>query len=434
MPLKAGFGQVDITPKIGINKAGWLKYDTASVSDRILDPLFARAVVLQSEGAQTGIISLDVLSIRWTQANNIRKRIQETFGFVGANIMIAATHNHAGPATVNLGDVRREEGYLQLLEDGAVQAFQRALAAVQEAQLGFGHTLEWQVGFNRRIVMRDGTARMKGSFAAPNSLYLEGPMDPEVGVIAVRSVDAKNMGLIVNFACHPIHHGGDTAISAGFPGVLARKMEKEGWPQTMFLNGACGNISHQDPTGIVADKTMEMAGETLANDAVRAIEKIEYSSDLAVRCVSKSIRIPFRMITEHEVKGTTWGAQRAVEYEETSMYDRDIPRTIAKIRKREFNLAEVQALRLNGLVLVAIPAEFFVESGLWVKKKVYPLHALIVTHANGMIGYVPTQEAFLHGGYETTFAGWSRLSHEAAELITTTAVDLLSQFPIEKDK
>jgi hypothetical protein len=432
MPLKAGFAKIDITPHIGIKKAGWLKFDTTDVSDKILDPLYAKALVLQSEKAQIAFISLDVLSIRWTQANSIRKRIQETCGFSGANIMIAATHNHAGPATVNLGDARREEGYLQLLENGAVQAFQKALAAVQEAQLGFGHTFEWQVGFNRRIVMRDGTARMKGSFADPNSLYLEGPIDPEVGVIAVRSLNAQNMGLIVNFACHPIHHGGDTVVYAGFPGVLAREMEKKGWPQTLFFNGACGNISYQDPTGVVPDKTMEMAGKALANDAERAIATAEYSKDLELRCVSKSIRIPFRKITEHEVKGTTWGAQRAVEHEETSMYDRDIPRTIAKIRKKKFNLAEIQAFQLNRLVMVSIPAELFVENGLWIKKKAYPQHALVVTHANGMIGYVPPQEAFLHGGYETTFAGWSRLSSKAAGLITRTAVDLLRKFPIRK--
>jgi hypothetical protein len=347
--------------------------------------------------------------------------------------MIAATHNHAGPATVNLGDARREESYLHVLEDGAVKAFQNALATLQAAQLGFGHTFEWEVAFNRRIVMRDGTATMKGTFADPNSLYLEGPIDPEVGVIAVRSLTGQKLGLIVNFACHPIHHGGDTVISAGFPGALVQEMVKRGWPQTMFLNGACGNLSYQDPTGLIPDKTMQIAGQALAKDADKAIDKIEYSSEVDLHCVSKTIKIPFRKITEHEVKGTTWGAQRAVEYEETSMYDRDIPLTIAKIAKRKFNLAEIQAFRINHLALVSIPAEFFVESGMLIKTRAHPLHALVVTYANGMIGYVPTQDAFLRGGYETTFAGWSRLSPMAAGLITRTAVDLLRRFPVQEE-
>jgi hypothetical protein len=39
MGFRAGFAEVDITPEPGIEKIGWLK---KIVSDRVLDPLFAR--------------------------------------------------------------------------------------------------------------------------------------------------------------------------------------------------------------------------------------------------------------------------------------------------------------------------------------------------------------------------------------------------------
>jgi len=103
MSLKAGFAETDITPAVGTKKAGWLKFDTTSVSDTIIDPLCARAAVFESDGEGIGLISLDILSIRWTQVSNIRKRIQAACRFPGERIMIAATHNHAGPATSNLG-------------------------------------------------------------------------------------------------------------------------------------------------------------------------------------------------------------------------------------------------------------------------------------------------------------------------------------------
>ena len=110
------------------------------------------------------------------------------------------------------------------------------------------------------------------------------------------------------------------------------------------------------------------------------------------------------------------------------MYDRDIPKTVEKIKKKKFNLAEIQAFLMNQIAIVAIPAELFVENGLLIKEKANPLHALIVSPANGMAGYVPHKDAFVRGGYETTFSGWSRLAPEAADLIIEKADSLLEKF------
>ncbi|GAG34883.1 unnamed protein product, partial [marine sediment metagenome] len=58
--MRAGFAEIDITPPVGILKMGWLK---RIVSDRVLDPLYARAAVFEHEGARVGFIQLDTLSI-----------------------------------------------------------------------------------------------------------------------------------------------------------------------------------------------------------------------------------------------------------------------------------------------------------------------------------------------------------------------------------
>jgi neutral ceramidase len=425
MSLKAAFSEMDITPEIGTKKAGWLKFDSTDVSDTVKDNLFARAAILQTEATRIAFISLDILSIRWTQTSHIRRRIEQQFGFPGANIMICATHNHAGPATVNLGDTRRDEKYLEFLEEAVVRAFQKALNGLREAQLGFGHIYEWEVAYNRRVVMRDGTARMKGSFSDAASLHLEGPIDPEVAVIAVQTTGGENLGTIVNFACHPIHHGGDTVISAGYPGALAREMKARGWPATLFLNGASGNLSHGDPSGTHEEKTLDQVGAVLACDVERVIKTLAYSHEVILHSQSKTVRLPFRKITDDEIRGTTRGAQRSVEYEISSVYERDIPSTVAKIRSRRFNLAEIQVFHVDNVAFAATPAELFVENGLLIKEKAFPVHALVVSHANGAVGYVPHKGAFLRGGYETTFGGWSRLAPQAADVIIETAVDLI---------
>ena len=92
-----------------------------------------------------------------------------------------------------------------------------------DAKVGVGRGLNADIAFNRRLVMRDGTVRTHGSFKDPDALGFEGPIDPEVGVLAARGKDGKILGALVTYACHPGHKGGDPMFSAGYPGVLAAR-------------------------------------------------------------------------------------------------------------------------------------------------------------------------------------------------------------------
>lgn len=415
--MQAAFVETDITPPIGTRKIGWLKI---VVADRILDPLFARVAVFESGGESLAFIQLDTLCIRWTQVADIRRRIAAKHGFPESRIMVAATHNHAGPAVANVGEVLRDEAYIETLVTKIVTAFGDALKNLQPAEIGFGHAFEWKIAFNRRVIMRDGTTRTHGRFSDPNALCLEGPIDPEVAVIAARQPGGSLLGCLVNFACHPTHHS-DGAVTAGFPGVLAQTAKQRGCPVTLFLNGAAGNIHTSNPID-GANVSMEDAGRMLADDVDRAIQQMKFRPDAKLSSATKTIQLPYRKATEAEIKGTVRGAQRFVD---PAIYDRTIPALLEKIRRQGTNSAEVQALFLDEYALVAIPAEYFVELGLRIKEQAWPQHALIVGYANGMVGYVPTREAFERGGYETTFISSSRLAPEAGDLLADCAIGLI---------
>ncbi|MCA1807898.1 MAG: hypothetical protein LC725_00270, partial [Lentisphaerae bacterium] len=241
--MQAGFAEIDITPPIGTRKIGWLK---EIIGTCVLDPLFARAAALDDGTQRIGFIQLDLLSIRWTQVNRIRQRISAELDFPGENVMIAATHNHAGPAVANTGDVARDETYIARLEDRCVAVFADALRALDSAEYALGSAMEPDLAFNRRMIMRDGTVMTQRKLSI-EALGLEGPADHEVGLLAVRDKNHALKGCIVNFTCHPVHHGGEDVFSAGYPGVLAALMKQRGCPATLFLNGASGNIIYRDP-------------------------------------------------------------------------------------------------------------------------------------------------------------------------------------------
>ncbi|MCY2924326.1 MAG: hypothetical protein NT031_02630 [Planctomycetota bacterium] len=420
MSLRVGFAQVDITPPVGTLKIGWI---IRIVSDRVIDPLYARAAVLQSEGGSVGLISLDTLCVRWTQAAEIRRRIEARYGFPGANIMVAATHNHAGPAVKKFEGTPRDEGYVETMIAKTVEMCGAALAGARDARIGFGSCAEFSVAHNRRVVQRDGTVRTHGTFADANALCLEGPIDPEVGVLAATTGEGEPLGVVVNFACHPTHHCATGELSAGFPGALANEMKKCGWPVTVFLNGPCGNLHFSDPTRPGDEKTKEQIGAMLAADVEKALGQIAFRAEAVLAGGSRTIQLPFRAVTDAEIKGAVRGAQR---FADTELYDRSIATILERIRTRGAQPAEVQALSIDDHAFVGIPAEYFVEHGLRIKQEAHPRHALVVSCANGMVGYVPTREAFRRGGYETTLGCPSMLAPEAGDLLADAAIALLS--------
>lgn len=432
MALQAGFAEIEITPPVGTHKIGWLK---DIVSETILSPLYAHVALFRTpavNGAaanQVVLVSLDTLFIAWPEVTAIRAGIAQQYGFPGNNILVAATHNHAGPAVTHAGDVPKDEAYARFLVSQVIAAFGQALANLEDAEIGRGRCFEWRVAHNRRVVMRDGTVRTHGTFDDSESLYLEGPVDPEVAVLGVRRKGGGLLGALVNYACHPTHHGGDAAIDAGFPGVLADRLRAWGCPVTLFLNGASGNLHTADPCHGGENMPAEQAGEILAGDVQRVLEEMAFSDEVPVGTAALAIDLPYRKLTDAEIEGRAYGAQRFID---PAIYDRAIPLLAEQIRRRGAHRAEIQVVSVGDCAVVGVPGEYFCEFGLQIKKAAYPLRAWVATCANGRVGYIPTAAAFRRGGYETTFGPSSMLSPEAGDMIAQAAIALIATQRPEK--
>jgi len=354
--------------------------------------------------------------------DNVRHKISDRYGFPGESIMVSATHSHAGPAVANIGDAKRDDAYLEFLEEKIVEVFGQAFAGMQEAEVGFGRCVEKRMTSNRRVVMRDGTTKCQQSFANPDTLYVEGPTDPELVVLAARDASGDVMGTLVNYASHPTHYGPTEYISAGYPGVLAAELKSRGCPVTLFLQGACGNQGPYDPYNGPDGKGMEEIGRTLTEDVDQVLSQIEYRKGVALDSRMRSLQLPFRSVSEEEARGDIRGAQRFID---PTIYDRTIPGVLERFKRMGSQPAEVQALSIDEYSFVAIPAEYFVQPALRIKEEPYPRRAVVVGYANGMIGYVPHAEAFKRGGYETTFTDSSRMAPETGDLLADCAIGLV---------
>lgn len=424
--FRAGFGEVDITPPKGTPRQGW---NSKLVGESALDPLFARAAVFQAnDDGPVVVIQLDVALVSAADTAAIRDLVRESHGIPGARVMVTATHNHSGPAMIDEA-LPRDGRYIRRMIGATSEAVGKALAACEECEMAAGTAFEFDVATNRRILMRDGSVRTHGSFADPAALGFEGPIDPEVAVLAFKGSDGALRGALVNFACHPTHHGGDPIFSAGYPGVVARELKARGIPVTLFLQGAAGNIAYDDPRGRPV-KTMEEIGRILADDALKALAKPAWSRPTTVSAESKILSIPYRDVTEADIKGTARGAQR---FGEPGYYDRTVPPLVAMIREKKAETAEVQVIRIGNVALAAQPSESFVEHGLRIKEATWPTRTMVVCYANGMLGYLPHEEAFRRGGYECTFGPPSRMAPRAGRDLADAAIDLITPGKTQAD-
>ena len=418
--MKAGFAEIDITPPAGTKKGGWMEDLEAQV---FLDPLFARTAIFATERTKIAFLQLDLLSVSWNDIDDIRRRIEKKFAFPGKNIMVSATHNHAGPAICRLAPVEKQTGYLELMKRKCVKVFGQAIGTLQDAEIGQECVKEFDVAFNRRTVMRDGTVKTQTFYSNPDALYQEGPADPEAAVIIARSLDGQPLGALFNFACHPTHHGGTNEISAGFPGILAAKVKSLGIPVCLYLNGAYGNVINVD---FQHEKvySKEEAGDRLFEDFKKATGEMQFSGNIELGITAKTVQLPYRDITDDEYHGRVRGAQR---FRSAELYEKDIDHTRDKIARGKTLPAEIQVLKLGDWYFTGIPAEYFVEFQLQIKTETYPKRAFVVGGANGMLGYVPTRDAFTRGGYETTLGPPSRMAPETGNIIARNAINLIKE-------
>ena len=423
--MRAAAASVDITPPVGTSLAGYFHERRAS---GIHDPLYAKALVVEDGPQVIAIVACDLIATTRETVRKIRAIARDQCGIPAQNIMVASTHTHLGPTTVEVLQSTTDGNALDRVVEGAAQALAQAASELQNASICLSRGELHGVAFNRRYRMADGTVRTNPG-ADPDIISPVGPVDPEVIVLAFTGEDGKTIALVVNFALHLDTIGGDV-ISADYPAFMSEAVQRELGQnvQVLFLNGACGDINHinfMNPADPISGFERSRAiGEALGR---KVLELLPQGKPVGggVRSRSASVRLPVRAISPADAAE----AQRvlasappfgAMSVEQVYAYE------AVQVSKLPPSVeAEIQGLTLGECALVGIPCEVFAELGLEVKRQ-SPFRATVVVElANGYEGYLPTRRAYEEGGYEVRTARSSKLAPGCGESVVEAAVRVL---------
>jgi neutral ceramidase len=433
--FRAASSQVEITPKNGTPLAGY--YHARAVAG-MLDPLYAKTIVMEQDGVHAALVVLDVAYTTQALVDAAREAVQEQCGIEGDHVMISATHTHTGPTLPrrNLMDKLTKAdsppgvAYMQSLSDLIAKSVNDAKAKLAPVTPSFTIADGKGISFNRRVLKEGATqALWQPKTFDPATMRPAGPVDPDIGVLVFNSNAAasKPVASLLNFAMHPTSVGAGTKVSADFPGVFTKLINERHGPDmiSVFANGCCGNINPNDYFTGTRRNHLQI-GSLLADATDAAWPNLKPLKTFAPRIASTRVTLNRRSYTEAEIAEAKdmIAAMPAKKFSTVAMAEAVcILETIAK--QDESLTVEVQAIAFSDeAAIVALPGEIFVELGLALKKQSPFKHTMIAELANGSIGYIPDSRAYPQGNYEVVSA---RCAQGSGELLVEAALKLLKE-------
>ncbi len=438
--VRVGVAALDITPPLGIPMAG---YYHARGAEGVLDPLFSKAMVIESGGERAALVTLDIIGVTRAITDQARAAIEKATGIKGDHVMVSATHAHTGPELANRGKRSSDMGgqnqltvdYTEGLPVKIAESVRLANANLQPAQLSAAKGRCEELTFNRRFYMRDGSVGWNPGKLNPNIASVAGPSDPEVGLLFLAPTGngdpRQAFATYVNFAMHPDTCGG-SKISADWPGALSRVLTGYHGSNhlTLVANGTCGNLNHLDTswrwpqnTGAEGHRIATILGASVFQ-SYKDLKPVDAGS---IRVKSELVELALPEITLTEVEE----AKQAVA---ATKDDRggNFMKLVRSYRALDVAGREGKPYRLEVQVIalgkdvawVSLPGEIFVELGLAIKRRSPFPHTFLVELANENIGYVPDRRSYAEGNYEPESA---RCAAGSGERLVDTAVTLLKE-------
>ncbi len=374
-PFLAGTARRDITPREPVPMWGYGERHDA-LSDGVLDPLFADALVLSAGGEKLAIVGLDLgRSPGERSLERIRERLLREAGIRWS--VIGGSHTHHGPV-LELSD---EEGKGRGRFDAALRYYRQLEDSIVEAVLEANSKL-----VPARITA--GSMDLPGWNANRHTKLEPKPVDPVLAVLRIDRETGPPLAILVNWAAHPTTLPPSTLkFSADYAGPLKEIVRKETGAAAIFLQGAAGDLRTER-------RGMDTFayGEALGREAVRLARSLAPAAPAPpVEIRAREERFTFRPRIDLSNPIVAAAYEKAFFPELVRNYQDEYAQGV---RPR------LMAVLLGAdLAMVAASGEFFSSHAVRLRERARLKNLFFFGYSNGYHQYFPTIEACAEGGY-----------------------------------
>ncbi|MBP3655881.1 MAG: hypothetical protein J6K32_04210 [Clostridia bacterium] len=379
--MRAGFGKWDLTPPMGVELAGY-GYYLGRCARSVRDPLWARALLLETDEMRSLIISCDLLGLSRAVCDEVFAHAQ-SLGIPPEHVLIVSIHTHTGPT------IKYHEGcgfvsdeYVATVAPRICRAIDAAAADVCDVDRleFFCSPFDGDHIYNRTIE--------------------NGPVDRMVrGFTLTRA--GRPAITAVSAACHGVFRGRVTAVSADFAGEVCRLLDAGGM-YSIYLNGLCGDI---DPT---------MQDDGLLDSFAQLVASLAMQKKTALPLTLSGGSLPFTLglisVTIDDIhQAAAQAVSRAGGADMPAArvaltWEREMLERFDRLHAQED--ITVKYLLLGGVPVMALPFEGFTQIGMDIRRICGREDALILGCAEELLGYLPTKDDISRGTYaalESTF-------------------------------
>jgi hypothetical protein len=438
--LEAGAAKVSIDPpSFPVFVNGGFRARTV---EKVVDPLFARCLVLSDGATQIAIGTVDSCVVPRELFDRAKTMAARSTGIPPENIFFSATHTHSAPSVAACLGTPCQEDYANWLPGRIAMAIEKAQRNLQPARVGWGKDDDTENVYCRRFLMKPGTAKtcrftgsendraqMNPGHENPNAIARTGPRDTGVSILSVETAKAKPLALLGNYSTH---YAGAPALSADYFGEFAKKVGRFLGAEEEFVgimtNGTSGDANCIDFTRPPRKFDYHTVAEDVARAAMRAHEKIEHREEVPLGTVQNILELGVRIPESEEVEiAKAYLAEHVPDGLPKTMEQVYANETVVLSEMPKTRRLKMQTLRVGDLGITGLPNEVYGCTGLAIKRESPLPCTFSISMANGWFGYIPPADQFPLGGYTTWRARSSCLEVKAESRIRKEALSQLRE-------
>lgn len=449
--FRAGAAQVDITPMLGTRMNGdFITHYATSVHD----PLFSKALVMDDGKTRMAIVIVDTCAMQRSFLDPIKIEIEKRLGIKRQHILIASTHTHSGGSLTDLLMSGVDIMYRDRLPALLIESVELAYKNLRPAVIGFGKANAPEHVLCRRYFMKQGYQARNPlndqlDIVKTNPLGDEefidrraSEVDDELAFLIVKGTDDQYISVLANYSLHYVGDFPNGTISADYFGYFANHLSSaldhpKGFVGIMS-NGTSGEANIWDfmhperqPKGPY--EKSRLIGHSLAEKVHSSIEAIEWQQSPSLSALYSEVKLQIRKPSPKELADAE--AIVASANFENIVPDDEGKKTIYAREQvflngyDDFTYIPVQSIRIGDMVIGAVGAELFAETGIAAKKALADQNYFTICLANDYIGYIPPEEEFALGGYETWRCRTSQVTIDSESIVRDTLVRLNEASP-----